>query len=98
MPKVRRKTRNRTGWTSHHLDQLVSGIVFYPDPFNGDEAAVREAWNALKVQAFAEARRQRGQIMPRAWWLYDAKEARDDTVTEQEQLDRMGIDPAEVGR
>jgi len=98
MPRLRRRAKQRRGYSTHDVFALCVGYDFFRklsfDLSNGPEA--RAAWRALRdeVMALCERRRRvehRDQLMPWAWWQFDAPEPRNEDEAEAAQLRRLGI-------
>lgn len=97
--RTRRSPRRRTGNYSHdHVLCLYFGRDFFRA--FGDESrpleAMRKAWPVLREKVFQLAHERRKQnphsrIMPAGWWLFESSEERDKSITEAEQLSRLGI-------
>ena len=102
MPRIRRVPRIRRGWPPGAVEHLLFGHDFFGDAFgNGDdfdEESAEAAWFELRDRVFAAlAERQRGChgtysiLRPAAWWWFESAEPRDFSISEREQLDRMGV-------
>jgi hypothetical protein len=50
MPRKRRKTRQRLGFNSGHIFQLLTGFDFFGDGFGDDVRAMKAAWPILKAE------------------------------------------------
>jgi hypothetical protein len=106
MPRVRRVPRFRRGWPPGAVFHLMTGSDFFGDAFGQGDAFDREsaraAWFELRdrVEAALAERRQSCHgyplLRPVAWWWFEAPEARDSSVSEAEQLARLGL-TCEVG-
>jgi len=102
MPRVRRVPRIRRGWPPGAIFHLLSGHDFFGDGFGEgdalDEESAYQAWCQLKDRVEAElAERQRScrgkcpLMRPVAWWWFEAPKPRDFSISEAEQLDRLGL-------
>jgi len=102
MPRVRRTPRVRKGWPPGAVMHLLTGWDFFNDGFGRgddfDEASAEAAWFELRDRvevALVEKRRSCGgeylRLRPAAWWWFSSPEARDCSMTEAEQLDRLGL-------
>ena len=105
MPRVRRVPRFRHGWPRGAVFHLLTGNDFFSDGFGQGDAFDREsaraAWGELRDRVEAAlAERQRSchgeypLLRPWAWWEFSALEPRDYSVSEAEQLDRLGLTDA----
>jgi len=100
MPRVRRVPRLRFEWPPSAVWHLMTGFYISGGfPPETDRGTLRAAWGDLRehVEAALVVARVRGRggpywrLRPWAWWEFDAPERRDFTVTEREQLDRLGL-------
>jgi hypothetical protein len=84
------------------VEHLLFGHDFFHDGFGRgaafDEESARAAWFELRDRveaALVERQRScRGKypiLRPWGWWQFESPEARDSTVSEAEQLDRLGL-------
>ena len=100
MPRVRRVPRVRFDWPPSAVWHLMTG--FYVSggfPLETDRETLRAAWFDLREHVFAmlDDVRRRGRcgptwrIRPWGWWEFSSPEPRDRSVTEAEQLDRLGL-------
>ena len=100
MPRVRRVPRTRHEWPPSAVWHLMTG--FYVSgglpPETGRET-LRAAWADLSEHVFAmlDGVRRRGRggpfwrTRPWAWWEFSSPEPRDRSITEREQLSRLGL-------
>jgi len=60
MPRKRRKARQRLGFNSGHVLQLLTGNDYFHDAFGDDVRAMKKAWPLLKSQVLElSAKRER---------------------------------------
>jgi hypothetical protein len=80
----------------------MTGHDFFNDGFGRgddfDEESARAAWFELRDRVFAALdERQRSChgtypiLRPAGWWWFEAPEPRDYSISEREQLDRLGL-------
>jgi hypothetical protein len=50
MPRKKRISRTRLGYTSAHIFQLCVGFDFFHDAFKNNSRAMRQAWPILKAE------------------------------------------------
>ena len=50
MPRKKRLSRTRLGYTDAHIFQLCTGFDFFGDAFGDDVKAMKAAWPILKVE------------------------------------------------
>jgi len=102
MPRVRRVPRVHRGWPRGAVMHLLTGQDFFNDGFGRgdafDEASAELAWFELKDRVEAElAERQRDCggtypiLRPWGWWQFQLAEQRDFSLSEAEQLARLGL-------
>ena len=62
-----------------------------------DRQAMEKAWPVLRAKVLDLCKRRRqarsgnGRIRPYGWWEFESAEARDERVSELDQLRRMGL-------
>ena len=105
MRSRRKRQAQRSGYTAGHEEQLAFGWPFYeagfcdvhPDYLADEERRqvleqMQQAWPLLRQQAFDSfyCLRRIAQ-RPYGWWLFEAPERRNESETEYQQLDRLGL-------
>ena len=102
MPVKRRLTKDRQGYGDGHLHHYFFGHDFNGDGFGREntpevQAEMLAGWplcrEAVMELARKRAKRRGFTKIPSYWWIADSPELRDETITEDVQLARMGIDP-----
>lgn len=80
MPRgIRRRTKARTEWSTHHKTHLLTGHDFFGRGFgmrDFDEDAARAAWQELSGELLAEHIAAKPFSRPWAWWRFDSPEPR----------------------
>lgn len=98
MPRIRRRTKGRQGYTHSHRFQLRVRWDYLGDAFgHGADAipAMRQAWREISDQVMQEHIRERPGTRPWAWWQWSAPEHRNDKESERAQLERLSVLTAE---
>jgi len=74
MPRKKRMSRTRLGYTSAHIFQLCVGWDFFGDAFGDDIKAMKAAWPVLKSQVLEmwKSRERPGQ-QPWGCKMFDKK-------------------------
>jgi len=92
MPRLKRRRKNRTGYSDRHRLQLRVRWDFFGGGFgDGPEAvpAMKAAWLEIGDSVLEEHIHERPGTRPWAWWQFDAPEQRDDNETETDYLRRL---------
>jgi hypothetical protein len=100
MPRVRKQSkRRRTTWGHWHVEQLLTGMPFFPEECFGsdcgldgdvDWAEMQRAWESLRDTLLPQWIRERPGSRPYAWWCFDAPERRRRIDGKPHPFDRPG--------
>ena len=77
-----------------HIEQLLNGHDFFGGGFGDGNYAIadmRQAWPVLRERVFQVLLERNTRIRPWAWWRFESSQQRDESISERDQIIRMGV-------